>query len=97
MQIVNFKGHRLEYKRSFRALREYEIMFGKLVTDIKGHVDLTNLMYVIVKTEAVRNGVEFNLTVDEFIDWLDDTPDALEGFIVPKEDTKTEQGEEKKT
>jgi len=80
MQIVNFNGNRIEYKSSHRALREYERLFGKPADQLETYTDTTNLMYVIVKTQAKKQGVEFELTVEEFIDWLDDNEGALEGF-----------------
>jgi hypothetical protein len=97
METVNFKGHKLEYKRTFRALVEYERLFGKPADEIKGFTEIMNLMHTIVSTQAKKQGVEFNLTVDEFIDWLDANPDALEGFNFDKEEAKTKEDKEKKS
>jgi ADP-ribosylglycohydrolase len=80
MKILNFEGQRLEYKSSHKSLREYEKMTGKPVESISSYTDTTNLMYCIVKTIVTRAGLKFEMTVDEFIDWLDAHPDALEGI-----------------
>lgn len=80
MQIVKFNGERIEYKSSHKALREYERIFGKPADKIETYTDSTNLMYAIVRTNAIKQGIKFEMTVDEFIDWMDDNPGALEGF-----------------
>lgn len=98
MDVFNFKGHRLEYKRSHRALREYERMTGKAADEIKSYTEVTDLMYCIVKIEARRAGIEFGLTVDEFMEHLDTHPeDGFEEGIKKKEKAPAAADEQKKS
>lgn len=85
MKTVTINGEKVEYKSTHAALREYEKLFGKPSHEIKDYTDTTNLMYAITKTQFRYSGIEFTLTIDEFIEYLDKHPEALEGFVLEAE------------
>lgn len=86
MKTITYNGTVLEYKSSHRALYEYEKLAGK--DDTVTYTDSLRLIFCIVKTQAARAGVKFDLDLEAFIDWLDAHPEALEGIIVGVDETK---------
>jgi hypothetical protein len=95
MQTVIIYGTKLEYKRTHRALRLFEAQFGKPAEKAtETYTDVTNLMWCIVKVQAEKAKVEFKMTVEEFVDYLDDNPEALQGFSGEKADKASEETDE---
>ena len=94
MKTINYNGNALEYKSTHKALYEYELMAGK--DDVTTYTDSLRLMYCIVKTQAKKAGVKFELEFEQFIDWLDDNPEALKGITIEKETTSKDDQAKKK-
>ena len=91
MKTITYNGAVLEYKSSHRALVDYEMLAGKDKVDT--YIDSLKLMHCIVKTQAKRNKVPFNLEFDEFVDWLDENPNALQGIVVDKKAAPSPEGD----
>lgn len=95
MQTVTINGTKVEYKRTFKALRMFEVMSGKSSDKASDSItDATNLMYCIVKVQCERQKVAFAMDVEAFVDYLDSHPEALEGFGKAPEQVK-EDGQKK--
>lgn len=95
MKTITYNGTKLEYKSSHKALYEYELLSGK--DEVKTYKDSLMLWYCIVKTQAKRAGIVFDLDLEGFIDWLDEHPEAMEGIKVSKEEMEAiDDGTKKK-
>jgi hypothetical protein len=79
IESITIKLSEKEYlvKRNWKSLIMFEEMTKKSIDDIKGSVkDLIMLFYSILKA----NNKDFTLSIDEFIDILDENEDAVESF-----------------
>ena len=94
-KIIKYNGENLVYKAGYRVQLEFERLFGKTTDEIKTFEDAMRLVWLGTKEAARKQNVEFNLNLEEFMDWLDDNPDALIGFSGDK--MPTEDSQEKKS
>ena len=76
MEIV-IKNKEVSLKYSFRALMIYENITQKSFNP-KGISDVVVFFYAIV----VASSKDTTLSFDDFIDWLDDNPTAINDFSV---------------
>ena len=76
MEIV-IKGNTVSLKYSFRALMIYENITQKSFNP-KGISDVVVFFYAVVVATTKDNTLSF----DDFIDWLDDNPTAINDFSV---------------
>jgi hypothetical protein len=97
MKTINFNGKLLEYKISFRAMIDFQRDRGKSADDIETLEDGTYLMFCAVRQEAKKQDVEFSLGFEDFIDWLDQNPGALQGFEKEKPGKEKKKDTEKKS
>ena len=74
MEIV-IKGNKVSLKYSFRALMIYENIAQKSFNP-KGISDVVVFFYAIV----VARTKDTTLSFDDFIDWLDEQPTAINDF-----------------
>lgn len=65
-------------KQSFRALMLFEEMTGKSVALMSEKIaDVLKLFYCVLKA---NNSESFNYSFDEFLDLMDDYPEAITSF-----------------
>ena len=76
MEIV-IKGNKVNLKYSFRALMIYENIAQKSFNP-KGISDVVVFFYSVV----VASTKDTTLSFDDFIDWLDEQPTAINDFSV---------------
>jgi len=69
---VIVKGETYEVGFSFRAMREFEKLAGKHVSELRGTWD--EIMYNYCVLLALNE--EFEMKFDEFVDWCDSDPSA---------------------
>jgi hypothetical protein len=84
---------------TFRAWQEFERLTGKQPDQVTGISDVATLIYCAVKNGARRNHLTFNLTLDEFFDYLDEHTDAIAEAMADIQKSKfaPEPESEKKT
>ena len=73
--IVNIKGNEITLKYSFRSMMIYEKIVGESfqptgVTEV--------IVYLYSTILASKKGID--LSFDDFVDWLDDNPNAINEF-----------------
>lgn len=78
----------LSIKLSFRSLMTYERLSGKNYTQIQSLEDTLIYMY-----SCIISSNEIELTFDQFIEQLDESPEAMEEFLSQLMD-KQEEGEQ---
>ena len=72
---ITIKNKTITLKRTFRSLIAYESATGKAFN----HKTVTeSIMYFYCV--IIASDMELELTYDEFMDWLDDNPKALQDF-----------------
>ena len=88
---VTLNKREYQLKQSFRSLMTFEKMTGKNAFEVNSSMnDSLTLFFCMVK-EANRE--TFNLTFDEFLDAIDDQPEALTQFnafmlsLIPDKET----------
>lgn len=74
---ITIKGKTVSLKYSFRALMIYENITQKSFNP-KGISDVVVFFYSVV----VASSKDTSLSFDDFIDWLDDKPTAINDFSV---------------
>ena len=74
---ITIKGNTVSLKYSFRALMIYENITQKSFNP-KGISDVVVFFYSVV----VATTKDTTLSFDDFIDWLDDNPTAINDFSV---------------
>jgi hypothetical protein len=72
---LTIKGKEIELKYSIRSLIMYENMAEKSFAP-ETLTDIITFMYCVV----VSSNKDYSLTFDEFIDFLDENPDAIKEF-----------------
>lgn len=74
---VKIKGIAIPLIGNNRAILDFEKMSGKSFNAIDSHTDSLQFMYCSLKAGARKEGKSFSMTFDEFIDYIDQNPDAL--------------------
>lgn len=75
---IVIEGVELEIKQSFRSLMMFEEMTAKGINQFTESVaDILKLFYCIIKA---NNQSTFHYSFDEFLDVMDNHPDAFEQF-----------------
>jgi len=76
--IIKISGVDYKVAQSFRALMLFEDMTAKSVNAMNESIaDILKLFYCIIKGNNMRI---FNYTFDEFVDLIDEQPEAFEMF-----------------
>lgn len=93
MKTINYNGNLIEYKSSHRGLNDYAVMKGS--DEVDGYNDTLKLMFCLTRAQAKIKGIKFDLDLEQFIDWLDANPDAIQGFVLAEAaDNEKEPGKE---
>ena len=72
---ITIKNKTITLKRTFRSLIAYESATGKAFNP-KTVTESIMYFYCVI----IASDMELELTYDEFMDWLDDNPKALQDF-----------------
>lgn len=72
---ITIKDKTIKLKRTFRSLIAYESATGKAFNP-KTVTESIMYFYCVI----IASDMELELTYDEFMDWLDNNPPALQGF-----------------
>lgn len=72
---ITIKNKTITLKRTFRSLIAYESATGKAFNP-KTVTESIMYFYCVI----IASDMELELTYDEFMDWLDDNPTALQDF-----------------
>lgn len=72
---VTINEKTIKLKKTFRSLIAYESATGKAFNPTTITESIMYFYCVIIASD-----MEFELTYDEFMDWLDDNPTALQDF-----------------
>jgi hypothetical protein len=73
---LNIKDKEIELKYSIRALLMYENMTDKTLSTSTLLTDMIVFMYCVV----ISSSKDYSLSFDDFIDFLDENPDAIQEF-----------------
>jgi len=73
---LNIKDKEIELKYSIRALLMYENMTDKTFSTSTLLTDMIVFMYCVV----ISSSKDYSLSFDDFIDYLDENPDAIQEF-----------------
>lgn len=73
--IIKIGNKEVELKKSMRSLMYYEQLTGKSFAP-QGITDIINYMYSVV----MSSDRTLNITLDDFIDLLDETPELIGQF-----------------
>lgn len=73
---LNIKDKEIELKYSIRALLMYENMTDKTFSTSTLLTDMIVFMYCIV----ISSSKDYSLSFDDFIDYLDENPNAIQEF-----------------
>lgn len=73
---LNIKDKEIELKYSIRALLMYENMTDKTFSTSTLLTDMIVFMYCVV----ISSSKDYSLSFDDFIDFLDENPDAIQEF-----------------
>ena len=73
---LNIKDKEIELKYSIRALLMYENMTDKTFSTSTLLTDMVVFMYCVV----ISSSKDYSLSFDEFIDYLDENPNAIQEF-----------------
>jgi len=73
---LNIKDKEIELKYSIRALLMYENMTDKTFSTSTLLTDMVVFMYCVV----ISSSKDYSLSFDDFIDFLDENPDAIQEF-----------------
>jgi hypothetical protein len=73
---LNIKDKEIELKYSIRALLMYENMTDKTFSTSTLLTDMIVFMYCVV----ISSSKDYSLSFDEFIDYLDENPNAIQEF-----------------
>ena len=73
---LNIKDKEIELKYSIRALLMYENMTDKTFSTSTLLTDMVVFMYCVV----ISSSKDYSLSFDEFIDYLDENPNANQEF-----------------
>lgn len=73
---LNIKDKEIELKYSIRALLMYENMTEKTFSTSTLLTDMIVFMYCIV----ISSSKDYSLSFDDFIDYLDENPNAIQEF-----------------
>lgn len=83
-KFVNVGGESRPVKFGFNALIEFSESTGRTIEDLNNINinsfslrDLMLLCWCALKQGARKEGLEFDATVEDIGDWMDDTPEAL--------------------
>jgi len=70
---VKFDDKEFDLKYSMRMLIVYENITGRSLTieELQNYTNIITLFYAACHSSAKQNNIEFKLTYDEFIDWID--------------------------
>lgn len=88
---INISGKELNIKLSFRSLMTYERLSGKNYTQIQSLEDTLIYMY-----SCIISSNEIELTFDQFIEQLDESPEAMTEFLSNLMDKEEGEQTEKK-
>lgn len=72
---ISIKDKTIKLKRTFRSLIAYESATGKAFNPITITESIMYFYCVIIASDTT-----LEITYDEFMDWLDDNPTALQDF-----------------
>ena len=72
---ITIKDKTITLKKTFRSLIAYESATGKAFNP-KTITETIMYFYCVI----VSSDLNLELTYDDFMDWLDDNPEALQGF-----------------
>lgn len=72
---ITIKNKTIKLKKTFRSLIAYESATGKAFNP-KTVTESIMYFYCVI----IASDMELELTYDEFMDWLDDNPTALQDF-----------------
>lgn len=93
-QTININGKAYNIGFSFKAIREFEAMSKKSITECVGTWD--NILFFYATLVALNQG--FEMSFDEFIDHMDNQPDLLVQFQTNNiDENKAVQPEQKKS
>ncbi len=87
---ISLSGKELDIKLSFRSLMTYEKLSGKNYTQIQSLEDTLIYMYSCI----ISSNRDINLTFDDFLDNVDECPEALNEFLsalMDKQEGSTEK------
>lgn len=73
--VITIKDKTITLKRTFRSLIAYESATGKAFNP-KTVTESIMYFYCVI----IASDMELELTYDEFMDWLDENPTALQEF-----------------
>lgn len=73
---LNIKDKEIELKYSIRALLMYENMTDKTFSTSTLLTDMIVFMYCVV----ISSSKDYSLSFDDFIDYLDENPNAIQEF-----------------
>ena len=73
--VITIKDKTIKLKRTFRSLIAYESATGKAFNP-KTVTESIMYFYCVI----IASDMELELTYDEFMDWLDNNPTALQEF-----------------
>ena len=86
----------LPVKLTFRAMIEFEELSGIPVQFAVSTEQVSMLFYCAAKAGARSTNTEFNFEYEEFLDFIDEHPDSLQGFYEAiKEEDQTEEEKKK--
>ncbi len=90
--VITLSGKELDIKLSFRSLMTYEQLSGKNYTQIQSLEDTLIYMYSCI----IATNRDIKLTFDEFVDNVDECPEALTEFLSNLMDKQEGEQPEKK-
>lgn len=73
--IVNIKGNEIELRYSFRSMMIYEKIVGESFQP-NGITEIIVYLYSTILSS--KKGID--LSFDDFVDWLDENPNAINDF-----------------
>lgn len=78
---MKIKGKEYGFRFSYRAIREFMQMTGCTFADLSNTDKITlyapEMIYCGIKAGQYFTKAEFDLTLDDVIDWIDENPDGL--------------------
>lgn len=77
---IIFKGVAYNIEHTLGPYREYKKLTGKDLDMAAGISDMAELLYCFVLVAARRNKIEFNASVEEFVDEI--TPKEIEALTL---------------
>mgnify|MGYP006284221981 CR=1 FL=1 len=97
MITIEIDGNKIPYKIGHRAMIEYERQMGKSSEDVSTLEDSTVMMHIALKVSAQKHKLPFKMTLEQFIDYLDDHPELMEQFGKDEvSEAPIEEGKKKK-